>query len=214
MAVDFPSSPTVGQTFTSGGVTWMWDGVKWTSTSAATGLYLPITGGTLTGDLLLNRDAQVALGAATKEQVDAKLSLAGVTNGSDASAGQIGEVISNVNTTGSSIPTSTPRNIIGLALTAGDWDVQGELWFTPAGATMTSVVGALTPTSGAFPTVPDMSVARQQLIGLSALGITIVSVACRASLTAATTYYLVGQVNFTGGTSVTPTGKIWARRAR
>ena len=140
--------------------------------------------------------------------------LTGVTNGSDAPSGQIGEVISNVNTTGTAIPTSTPRNIIGLALTAGDWDVQGELWFTPAGATMTSVVGALTPTSGAFPTVPDMSVARQQLIGLSALGITIVSLACRASLTAATTYYLVGQVNFTGGTSVTPTGKIWARRAR
>ena len=72
MAVDFPSSPTVGQTFTSGGVTWLYDGVKWTSTSAATGLYLPITGGTLTGDLILNRDAQVALGAATLEQVQAR----------------------------------------------------------------------------------------------------------------------------------------------
>lgn len=137
----------------------------------------------------------------------------GVVDGSDAAAGQIGEIISNVNTTGSTIPVSTPQNVVAIALTAGDWDVFGELWFTPAGATMTSLVGALNPTSGAFPTVPGMNVSRQQIIGISAVGISVMSLACRASLTAATTYYLVGQVNFTGGT-VTPTGKIWARRAR
>ena len=72
MAVDFPSSPTTGQTFTSGGTTWIWDGVKWTSTSAATGLYLPLTGGTMTGDLILNRDAVAPLQAATFEQVQAR----------------------------------------------------------------------------------------------------------------------------------------------
>jgi hypothetical protein len=142
------------------------------------------------------------------------VAMVGVANGSDAAAGQIGEVISNVNTTGSSIPVSTPQNVVAIALTAGDWDVFGELWFTPAGATMTSSVGALNPTSGAFPTVPGMNVSRQQIIGISAVGISVMSLACRASLTAATTYYLVGQVNFTGGTSVTTTGKIWARRAR
>jgi hypothetical protein len=31
MAIDFPSSPAVGATFTSAGVTWKWDGVKWGS---------------------------------------------------------------------------------------------------------------------------------------------------------------------------------------
>ncbi len=72
MALDFPSSPTVGQTVTLGGVTWTWDGVKWTAAGTGTGIYLPLTGGTMTGDLILNRDAQVALGAATKEQVDAR----------------------------------------------------------------------------------------------------------------------------------------------
>ena len=71
-AIDFPSSPTTGQTFTSGGTTWIWDGVKWTSTSAATGLYLPLTGGTMTGDLILNRDAVAPLQAATFEQVQAR----------------------------------------------------------------------------------------------------------------------------------------------
>jgi hypothetical protein len=31
--IDFPSSPTNGQVFISGGVSWTWDGAKWTSTA-------------------------------------------------------------------------------------------------------------------------------------------------------------------------------------
>ena len=72
MALDFPSSPNVGQVVTIGGVTWTWDGVKWTAAGTGSGIYLPLTGGTMTGDLILNRDAQVALGAATLEQVNAR----------------------------------------------------------------------------------------------------------------------------------------------
>ena len=70
--VDFPSSPVPGQPYTQGGVTWTWDGTKWVAQGTGTGVYLPLTGGTMTGDLILNRDAQVALGAATKQQVDAR----------------------------------------------------------------------------------------------------------------------------------------------
>ena len=29
MAIDFPSSPTLDQQFTSGGTSWIWDGSKW-----------------------------------------------------------------------------------------------------------------------------------------------------------------------------------------
>lgn len=51
--IDFPSSPTVGQQFTSGGVTWAWDGAKWTSAGISAS-FLPLAGGTMTGDLIIN----------------------------------------------------------------------------------------------------------------------------------------------------------------
>ena len=35
--LDFPANPTIGQVFASGGVTWIWDGAKWTLSAVAGG---------------------------------------------------------------------------------------------------------------------------------------------------------------------------------
>jgi hypothetical protein len=67
--IDFPVSPSVGQNFSAAGVTWTWDGAKWT----ATGLnvpYLPLAGGTLTGPLTLAGNPVNPLDAATKQYSD------------------------------------------------------------------------------------------------------------------------------------------------
>jgi hypothetical protein len=50
--IDFPASPTLGQQFTdpTAGVTWTWDGTKWTAQGLSVA-YLPLTGGTLSGNL-------------------------------------------------------------------------------------------------------------------------------------------------------------------
>jgi hypothetical protein len=48
--IDFPASPTLGQQFTAAGVTWTWDGTKWTAQGLSVA-YLPLTGGTLSGNL-------------------------------------------------------------------------------------------------------------------------------------------------------------------
>ncbi len=71
MAIDFPASPIVGQTVTVGGVTWTWDGVKWVAQGTGAGVYLPLTGGTLTGPLTLAGDPAANLQPATKQYVDA-----------------------------------------------------------------------------------------------------------------------------------------------
>lgn len=37
MAIDFPAGPSIGQTFTSAGITWRWDGTTWTTTISGGG---------------------------------------------------------------------------------------------------------------------------------------------------------------------------------
>lgn len=83
MALNFPDNPTNGQVFVGpDGTTWEWDGVKWKGGIGGTA-YLPLTGGTLTGPLILSGDPSVPLGASTKQYVDTKtgqyLPLAGGT---------------------------------------------------------------------------------------------------------------------------------------
>jgi hypothetical protein len=75
--IDFPASPTVGQTFSAAGVTWTWDGAKWTATGITGGPFLPLVGGTMAGELVLHADPVNPLDAATKEYVDAKVAAGG-----------------------------------------------------------------------------------------------------------------------------------------
>lgn len=54
MSLDFPSSPAGGDTFIgSDGAVYSWDGVKWKG-AAAVNAYLPLTGGTVAGNVAVN----------------------------------------------------------------------------------------------------------------------------------------------------------------
>jgi hypothetical protein len=70
MALDFPSSPNTGATYTASGVTWVWDGAKWEPSAIASGPFVPLSGATMAGPLILSEDPKVPLESATKEYVD------------------------------------------------------------------------------------------------------------------------------------------------
>lgn len=73
MAFDFPNAPTTNQTVTMpDGTQRVWDGTKWRQAGLAPGPYLPLSGGSLTGPLVLAADPTSAMQAATKEYVDAE----------------------------------------------------------------------------------------------------------------------------------------------
>ena len=67
--IDFPANPTLGQQFTAAGVTWTFDGTKWTAGGQSVA-YLPLAGGTMLGPIVLAADPAAALQPATKQYVD------------------------------------------------------------------------------------------------------------------------------------------------
>lgn len=139
----------------------------------------------------------------------------GVTDGSDAPAGQIGEVIASNVTAGVSVTTATGTNITSISLTAGDWDVCGEVWFLLGAGGATLVRAAINGVSATIPAASAIGTARMDLaVAFTASASQVFPLRpCRVSLATTTTFYLVGLANFPSG-SVTATGNIIARRTR
>jgi len=57
MALNFPNTPSLGDTYEASGVTYVWDGVKWTSKGSTSGLpIIPDENGNvvITGTLTVN----------------------------------------------------------------------------------------------------------------------------------------------------------------
>jgi hypothetical protein len=224
--IDFPASPTNGQKFNAAGLTWVWDGAKWTVASGLIGgvtigdtppaspvagaLWWDSVGGQL---YVFYNDGNSSQWAPTTNQIGN----GGVTDGSNAPAGVVGEVLSAIVTTPVSIPTATNVNVATLPLTAGDWDVQGEIWFTLAGATYTgaSLAANISTTSAVAPVAPTVSGSRGVVYATFATGqVPAVQLKpCRLSFASAASAYLIASAGFSVG-SCTAVGVIWARRAR
>ena len=133
-----------------------------------------------------------------------KLSLAqmrkGVTDGSDAAAGDIGEYMS----ASASVPLSNAvaANVVSLSLTAGDWDVAGNVVFSPgSGAHSFFAVGVGTIDTYLAATF-STAVINQALS----------TATHRYNVTGATTVWVVAEAHFAG--TMSAAGSIWARRAR
>jgi hypothetical protein len=127
----------------------------------------------------------------------------GVTDGSDAAAGQIGEYLV-ATASGVALATNVQATVVSLPLTAGDWDVTGDVAFHITGATSSHYgAGVDAIAQEIIATIPTGS-------GTWRLGS---GAPVRHSLSAPGTALLVAIATFSAGT-VAADGVIQARRVR
>ena len=146
--------------------------------------------------------------------------LIGVVDGSSASAGQIGELLT-ANGAGSINNNTNVANVASITLTAGDWDVWGFIEDVCTGSSGTSAVfwaGCVSTTSLSIDFPSRQSFYAAGYFGVSSSIRTDVPVR-RISLSSSTTVYLVSQTSIVvaGGISaITATANcaIYARRRR
>jgi hypothetical protein len=127
----------------------------------------------------------------------------GVTDGSDAAAGQVGEYM----TASGSVPlaNNTVTTVATLNLTAGDWEVSGGVTFTISGAASTHYAAGIDGTFGSeiIATIPTGSGTWRLSAGAPV----------RRNVTAATAVHLSAFAGFTSG-AVSAAGTLQARRVR
>lgn len=160
-----------------------------------------------------------ALGAATATSINfgasATNGLIGVTGATNASSGVVGEFISSVvaSASGVSLTTLTPANVTSISLTAGDWDVWGNVFITNSS---NDIVYMYLWSSTTSATLPDSSLYTAMYPSGSSVsdltsGLNIPF--ARYNVSSTTTVYLSVQTQFGGGTSKA-CGGIYARRVR
>lgn len=143
--------------------------------------------------------------------------LPGTATDDNAAAGKVGEYISATVLVAAAVSLTSTMNadITSISLTAGDWDVSGNVITTAAGSTVTvSLLGWIAEVSATVPTLPNggafFALEYTAAAGnneASPVGMT------RLSLATTTTVYLSTQATFSGST-LKAYGFIGARRAR
>jgi hypothetical protein len=187
-------------TTTSGGVpTWV----------ASTGSGAPVRG---TSPTLITP----VLGAATATSLAFSPTTGGIigtTAADNATAGDVGEMITSniLFASAVSLTTTVAANITSISLSAGDWNIEGNVLFNPSGTTVAYYCWISTTSA----TLPDASLRNQINIGAgAAIGATGFSTPfLRVNVNALTTVYLSARADFSTG-AVTGCGSIFARRVR
>lgn len=137
----------------------------------------------------------------------------GTGTNDSASAGYVGEYVTSqiAYASRTSISNSTSTSLTSISLTAGDWDVWGNVYYTPTIGLLNAASGISTTNN----TLPDNSLTT----GISAAtaiflnGTALIAPTVRVSISSTTTVYVVGFAAFSAGTC-TQSGYISARRVR
>jgi hypothetical protein len=131
----------------------------------------------------------------------------------NATAGYVGEVISSVIGTGSavSLTTATAKDLTSISLTAGDWDVMGNVTILGSSTILTTAQAWCSLSSA---TRPDGSLyAGIVSTAVLASSVGVVAPFFRVNVSTTTLVYVSAQAVFATGTT-TMSGGIYARRVR
>lgn len=141
----------------------------------------------------------------------------GTTTNDNAAAGSVGEIIESQITGGSAVPltvSGTAYDVTSISLTAGDWDVWGNIGFLPnAATTFTVIQGAINTTSATMANPNNGAAFLLQLTFTTGQIQTVPVGQKRLSLAGTTTVYLIAAANFAVNT-MGAFGSISARRVR
>lgn len=145
---------------------------------------------------------------------DATKTIQATATNDSAAAGFVGEYSSSLIASGSAVglTTATAANVTSISLTAGDWDVEGNVNFTETVATATARSASIGTTSATLATDgSEVTCGVQSTLVSEVNSITVPRK--RISISGTTTVYLVASANFSAGT-VSSYGGITARRIR
>jgi hypothetical protein len=138
----------------------------------------------------------------------------GITDGSSATAGYVGEYVESVQTSGETTVTNQYKDLTSLVLTPGDWDLVMSAQADNASAAGIYGIIGISTTSGNSSsglTIGDNAFETNIVQGASSTSIGGLSVFRRINITTSTTYY--AKIFSTGGTARYK-GKLFARRVR
>lgn len=122
MPLDFPNGPVTGDLFQGpGNITWRWDGTKWTSVLSSGGLFLPLSGGEMSGPLVYT-----ATGGTTKHSAQDRA--ADVANVLDFGADPTGVLDSTAAINAAAArPAANGSYLKTVYLPAGQYHIKGQI---------------------------------------------------------------------------------------
>ena len=156
---------------------------------------------------VLGSDTNISMYIATKGT--GCVNIAGTGTNDSAPAGYVGEIISSniVAASGVTVSSAATANITSIFLTAGNWDIWGNVLVQ--GTTVTTIQAGISVTTATLPD-PSLTSYIAPLATSATAGVPIPGIS--VSIAGSTTYYLV--INPFGTGTIKCSGNIYARRRR
>jgi len=182
-------------------------------TGASTLASLAVTGNETVGGTLGVTGNSTFTGTITPSQTNG---IVGTTTNNAANAGSVGELITSSVAKASpvALTTATTKNITSISLTAGDWDVFGQVMVTGTSTTnFNTLQGSSSLISATPDTTREFSHVAAPFVPGAAFDIGFAIPVTPLSLAATTTVYLIANASFSAST-LSAWGTISARRVR